>query len=310
MLVDSEALLAALRLPADSTVDAEPATTARGLAERVALCPPGGGQRLVLVRRDADEAIENNLAVLEAIARTGYPRAPAPLALIPVDGGLASVETWDDGLTAMNVEPSPAQLEAAVDALAALHALDVREGLRWERSPEELVPGEEIPLHRLGFAAHEREPAAAPLAEAAVVLRGGPFGFVHGDAVATNVLFAPGGLRVVGFQAAGFGPQLFDFAAFLATSGARAGQRRELAGRYARSRGLDVFATIDNTDLATILWGLGELLTLPRRLIEMLGDDAGSAALRLAASRIEQAMREPAGGSPVAAAIRAALWPS
>jgi hypothetical protein len=63
-------------------------------------------------------------------------------------------------------------------------------------------------------------------------------------------------------------------------------------------------------DLAGILWGVNELLTLPRQSIALLGDDAALAALNIAATRIERGLREPAGAHPAAAKIRAALWPS
>jgi hypothetical protein len=50
------------------------------------------------------------------------------------------------------------------------------------------------------------------------------------------------------------------------------------------------------------------LLELPRRLITSLGDDFVTDGLKLASTRIERGIRHPAGDSPVAAAIRSALW--
>ncbi|MGI8925864.1 MAG: hypothetical protein ACR2HN_04365, partial [Tepidiformaceae bacterium] len=68
--------------------------------------------------------------------------------------------------------------------------------------------------------------------------------------------------------------------------------------------------TAARIDLLALRWGIEELLLLPRRLILSLGDEASTDALRLAASRIERGIRQPAGDHAVAAAIRSALWPS
>jgi aminoglycoside phosphotransferase (APT) family kinase protein len=305
--IDAAAVVAALRLPPETTVEVEPLGERPAAPVCLALCPPGQRERVVLVRRDPDpERAANHLAVLEALTNRGFPFAPRLLGI----AGEAAIEEYDDGLTALNVEVVPEALADAVDALAALHALELREGLRWELSPEALLGEEEFPLHRLGFAAHERAPAHAALLDARSALLAGPFGFVHGHATAANVRFTRQGPRLGDFSAAGFGHQLFDVAAFLATCGAGAGQRQELAGRYAHARQLDLSATTNAIELATIWWGLHELLGLPRRLVETLGDDAEIEALKLAAARIERAMREPAGASAVAVAIRAALWPA
>lgn len=307
MPVDEQLVIQALRLPADTTATSERLGEHPYAPVRLTLCPPGQPELVVVARRDPDgERAANHLAVMEALTNRGYPFAPRLLAI----AGDAAVEQWDDGLTALNVKMDADALASAVDAIAALHALELREGLRWELQPTGLLSAEEFPLHRLGFAAHEREPAREPLAQAREQLLAGPFGFTHGHATAENVLFTPNGPRLVDFTEAGYGHQLFDVAAFLATSGAGADQRRELAGRYARTRQLDTATAIDQVDLATIWWGLHELLLLPRRLVEMLGDDAAIEALKLSANRIEAALREPAGNSPVAAAIRAALWPA
>jgi hypothetical protein len=122
------------------------------------------------------------------------------------------------------------------------------------------------------------------------------------------VLFATGRVVFTGLGHAGFGSRLLDVAAFLATCGADASGRRALAERYARARGLDAQPAADAIDAATTWWGLHELLQLPRRQIEALGDDAATEALKLSAARIDRALREPAGSSPAAAALRAALW--
>jgi|GEM_PF-1457334 len=307
MPVDEQLVIQALRLPAGTAATSERLGEHPYAPVRLTLCPPGQSELVVLVRRDPDdERAANHLAVMEALTNRGFPFAPRLLAI----AGDAAVEEWEDGLTALNVKMETHDLAAAVDAIAALHALDVREGLRWEQQPAGLLPAEEFPLYRLGFAAHEREPAREPLTQAREQLLAGPFGFTHGHATAGNVLFTANGPRLVNFADAGYGHQLFDVAAFLATCGADAGLRRELAERYARTRRLDVSATVDLVDLATIWWGLHDLLPLPRRLVEMLGDDAAIEALKLSANRIEAALREPAGDSPIAAAIRAALWPA
>lgn len=307
MLVDPTTLFAALRLPPETTFDVEPVALHANAPEHITLCPPGGERLEVLVRRPSDgEAAANNAAVHDALATAGFAHMPRLLAI----AGDATVEEWVEGWTALNLEIPFDALATAVDVLAELHALPVREGLRWEAGPEGVLPPEEFPLYRLGFAQAEREPAREPFAEARTALLAGPFGFVHGHPDARNVLFAPGRTLVRDFATAGFGHQLLDVAAFLATAGLPADQRRDLAGRYARLRGLDAFATIDLADLATLWWGLHEQLGLPRRMLEALGDDVATDQLKLSAGRIERAIHEPAGSSPVAAAIRTALWPS
>jgi aminoglycoside phosphotransferase (APT) family kinase protein len=214
-----------------------------------------------------------------------------------------------EGASALAFVPPAGTLEAAIEALASLHSLPIREGLRWEREPAGLLPEADVPLHRLGFASHEREPAERPLAEAHDALLAGPFGFVHGDATAAHILLAPGRATLINFTRAGYGPQLFDLAAFLLTAGIEPAGRRALAHRYANLRGMDARTTVDLTDLAGLIWSFETLLGLPRRLVENLGDDPASAALNTAAGRIDQGMRAPAGDHPAAAALRAALWP-
>jgi Ser/Thr protein kinase RdoA (MazF antagonist) len=230
---------------------------------------------------------------------------PAPLTAI----GEVVVEETVPGVSALALAPPQDSPESAMRALAELHSLDLHEGLGWDRSPAEILPAEPLPLHRLGFASQEREAAAGPLLAAREALLNSPWGFSHGDATAGNVLLAPGRAWLVAFHAAGFRPQFFDVAAFLLTSGLQASRREELAGLYGERRGLDPQETRDLVDLAGIAWGIAELLVLPRRSIELLGDDASLSALNTAAARTERAMREPAGYHPAAAAIRAALWP-
>jgi aminoglycoside phosphotransferase (APT) family kinase protein len=196
-----------------------------------------------------------------------------------------------------------------MQALAAFHALPIREGLDWGFTPGDLYPPDDLPLHRLGFTADERDPAREPLLRAREALWASPFGLAHRDAAAGNILLASGRAWLTDFGAAGYGPQLFDVAAFLLTSGVEPAGRRALAAAYARARGWEAPPTVDLVDLLGILWGIEELLELPRKLIETLGDDATTAQLKLSANRIEKGVRQAAGSSPIATAIRAALWP-
>ena len=291
---------------AGAEVEAEPLNAGPAAPQRLTIRASGQPPRTVLLRPLTGEASQNHAAVIEALANRGFAHAARPLAFIP--GAL--VEEWVDGLTALAVVPPPGSFEAAMDALAALHSLDVKEGLRWEYGTETLLSGEEFPLHRLGFASHERELALPHLADTREALLEGAFGFVHGNASAGHLLFAGDRVVFTGFGQAGFGSKAIDVGAFLATCGASAAERRELAGRYARARGLDVAPTVDRIDVATVWWGLHEQLLLPRRLIEALGDEAATEQLRLGSSRVERALREPAGDAKSVAALRATLWPS
>ncbi len=307
MLVEPTQLLAALQLPAAAMVDFEPLDESPWAAERVLISVPDGAERIVLLRHSADpEEAFNHLAVMEALTRGGFAFSPKLLAVI----GQVAVEEWIDGISALALVPPPGAAEAAVEALAVLHQLPLREGLRWGRRPEDLFPEEELPLHRLGFAAQEREPAREHFATAREELLASPFGFAHGNAVAQNVPLGRGRAWLVDFGGAGFSAQLYDVAAFLMTSGLEAPARRVLAMHYARRRSLEPNQTADQVDTAGILWGIEELLKLPRRLIEMLGDDAASEALHTASARIDRGMRTPAGSSSAAAGIRSALWPA
>ncbi|MEX0782289.1 MAG: phosphotransferase [Dehalococcoidia bacterium] len=304
MLADPAALLRALRLQPDCEFEVEPG--GRGV-ERWTLCPPSADARVVIIRAHPDpELAMNHAAVADALSRAGFPHVPRPLAAI----GEALVEEAVAGISALSLVSPEGSAEAAMGAFATLHSLDLREGLNWELGPEQVLPADAPPLHRLGFAAHERAPAEAALADAREAVLTSPWGFCHGDASAANVLLAPGRAWLVSLHAAGFGPQLFDVAAFLLTAGIDAPRRHDLASHYSHTRGLDSAETADLVDLAGILWGIRELLVLPRRSIELLGDNAASAALNTAAGRIERGVREPAGAHPAAVAVRAALWPS
>lgn len=300
MLADPVDIARALGLPPG----AEPAREALGDVPGAPERWSGGGRAVIVRRPLGAEAAQNHAAVFEALANVGFPHVPRLLGF----SGLATIEEEVPALTALQVEPPPGAAAAAIGALAAWHALPLREGLGWERSPDELLPECPPPLYRLGFAAPEREAAAPGFAAAREALLETPFGFAHRAATAASVLLAPGRAWLVHFASAGFGPQLFDVAAFLLTSGLEAPARRVLAMEYGRLRGLDPVATADLVDLAGIVWGVDELLWLPRRQVEALGDDAALAALNLAAVRVERGIREPAGDAPAAGAIRRALW--
>ena len=267
MLVEPAQLLASLRLPVSAIVDYEPLDGSPWAAERVSIALPEGGERIILLRPGADpEKALNHLAVMEALTRAGFVGAPQLLAIL----GAVAVEEWVDGVSALALVPPPGAAEAAIEALAALHQLPLREGLRWEQQAEDLLTNEDLPLHRLGFPAQERDPAREWLAAARLETLAGPFGFAHGDATARNVLLGRGKAWLVDFGRAGFGSQIYDLASFLLTSGLETPARRALAMHYARLRRLDPEETADRVDTAGILWGLDELLRLPRRLIEAL----------------------------------------
>ena len=301
---DRAAVLTALRLDSAANIEWEPQGETPG--SPVLLVVAGEPPRELIVREPADpEAAQNHAAVFEALASAGYPHIPQLIAF----AGMATVESAVPGVTAMNLVPPPGSAEAAMEALAALHQLSLTEGIHWGSSPADLHPPAEVPLHRLGFNAAEREPALEPLRNAQESLLLCPFGFSHRNAIAANIPLAPSRAWLTDFAAAGFGPQYFDVAAFLLTSGIEAPGRRALAAAYGQHRGIPATEASDTTDLLGILWGISWLLELPRRLILSLGDDTATSAYKLAANRIERAIRQSAGDHPTARAIRAALWP-
>jgi hypothetical protein len=302
-VTDEAKLLAALGFGPDAPARWEP--MGESPWSPIVLSVGGEAPLEAIVREGAEpEEAQNHVAVAEALANVGYASAPKLLAVV----GNATVEESPAGTTAMQLVPPPGSAEAAMAALAAWHLLPIHEGLDWGRAPEDQFPAADIPLHRLGFAAAEREPALGPLAEAREYLLASSFGFAHRNAIAANVLLAPGRAWLTDFGAAGNGPQYFDVAAFLLTSGIEAPGRRALAAAYARHRDVSPETAADLVDLLGILWGIGWLLELPRRLITSLGDDFVTDGLKLASTRIERGIRHPAGDSPVAAAIRSALW--
>jgi hypothetical protein len=302
-MVSPEEVLLALGYPPDAQHSWEPDGEAPGSLVRLFVTGPRPLE--AVIREHADpEARQNHIAVTEALARAGFAAMPKVLAFV----GEAVIEEALPGTTALQFVPPPGSAEAAIRALASIHSLPTKEGLDWGRSPQDLYPPEEVPLHRLGFSSVEREPAREPLLEAHHYLLASPFGFAHRNATAANVILAPGQAWLCDFAAAGFGPQLFDVAAFLLTSGLEAPARRALAASYAGQREMSPDTAADLVDLLGILWGMHWLLELPRKLITNLGDNATIDALKLCAARIEKGLRQPAGDSSVAAAIRAALW--
>jgi hypothetical protein len=297
-------ILAALGLPAGTPAHWE--ALGESPWSPVLMTVDGEPPLQAIVREPEDpDAAQNHQAVAEVLANAGFAFAPRVLGF----AGNATIEELLPGTTAMRLVPPPGSAEAAMAALAALHTLPLREGLDWDSDAAALFPAEEPPLHRLGFASTERDPARTPLAEAREHLLASPFGLSHRNAVAANVVLAPGRAWLTDFSDAGFGPQYQDVAAFLLTSGIEAPGRRALAAAYARHRGVAPDGAADLVDLLGILWAISWQLELPRRLITNLGDDAATDSLKLAATRIERAIRQPAGDSPVAASIRNALWP-
>ena len=299
-MVEPEDVLAALGVEPGSPYEVEPLGDLPGSPQRWI-----SGGHAAIVRESADrEAARNHLAIMQALARERFDGAPHLLGV----SGMAAIEEELPAATALQLTPPPGAAERAMRVLADFHQLAIREGANWGRSPVDLYPPGEVPLHRLGFSSAERGPTAAPLQQALETLWTTPFGLAHNRAWAANVLLGNNRAWLVDFGRAGLGAQLVDVAAFLLTSGIAPAGRRALAAVYGEARGLGPEETADDVDLVGILWGLDELLGLPRRLIEALGDDALSEALRLAGARIERGVRAPAGGSLVAAQVRAALW--
>lgn len=305
MLVEPADLLAALHLPPSAAVDVEPLTSSAWSPERVAIRFDGQERVVILRGNDEPEGALNHLAVMEALTSMGFASAPKLLAIV----GDVAVEEAVEGASSLSLVPPPGGAAAAIAALAGLHQLPLTEGLVWDRSPGDLLPEGEVPLHRLGFASQEREAAREPLARLRGELLASPFGFVHGDASAANILLGKDRAWLVDFSHAGFGCQLFDVAAFLLTCGLDAPARRVLALDYARRRDFEPDAIADLIDSAGIIFGISELLRLPRRQIEAMGDDAATEAILTAASRIQRGVRSSAGEGEAAAAIRRALWP-
>jgi len=306
MLVDPARLRAALPLPSGASIEVEPLGLLPGSPEQVVVIQSGQPPAVrFVVRRSPDrERAENNIAVLEALERAGFNNSPRLAAV--VDG--AAVETYPGGLPALVLDPPHELLAGAIDCLATLHTLPIREGLRWGQDPLAVIPGAGVPLFRLGFTSEERLAADPFLAAAQEHISGSPLGFVHGDLTAAHMLLTESEAYVFDFESSGFGPQLFDVGGLLLSLGLPPAARRDLALRYARRRALDPPTTADLVDLAGLVWAFQWQLELPRRLIENMGDDPAITSIRVLASRIEESMRLPAGEHATASRLRSALW--
>lgn len=299
MTAEVKQVRAALRLAPGVQLTVEP----EGESSDAPLRIEAGGKSYAARRYRDPELAANHAAVAEALLRAGFEAMPRPVGF----AGELLIEALPEAVALLAVAPPPGALEAAVAALAQLHALPLREGLRQGSDAANLLP-DELPLFRLGFTAEEREAAREPLnAARAELLAKGAFGFGHGAATADAWLVAPGKAWLTGWGHAGLTHQLDDVAALLLTSGAGAGERARLAEFYAGLRGQDAFVSL--LDLAGLTWALSWQMLLPRRLVEALGDDSRTDALHLMAARIERALREPALEHPLARAIRDALWP-
>lgn len=306
MLLDEGTVRRLLALPDDAEVQMEEAGNPLVPANRITVVR-GGERQHYHARTDASgERGYTHAAVVEALWKAGFPGVPRPVAY----AGDVLIEEAPTGLPLTSIRANAVTMEAAVDLLASMHALDVREGRNYGRDAAELVPGEETPLHRLGFAAHEREHAEPGLRAAKAAILEGPMGFAHGELTAANVLANEAQVTFTGFGQAGYGSQVMDLAALLSTAGLDAGQRRTLAEQYARKIAREPSAFADLVDVAGLLWGITWELELPRRQILVMGDEGAMEQLVLMSSRVQAAFKEAAGKHPAAQTLREALWPS
>lgn len=305
MIIETPELLALLHLPPETPVDVETLSMYPSLAERVTI-GSGDERKAVVVRSNLDPELAQNHAAITDVM-TSVLSGPVPR--IYAIQERVTVEEDVPGVTTLALQLPPAAMTMAVDTIARLHSLPIREGLRQGQAPESVVESD-LQLFRLGYTSGEREAAAPHLDKAReLLLEYAPFGFVHGECTADRLLVGADLAWLVDFSNGGFGCQLYDVAAFLVTSGEPPEGREQLAMRYAAIRKLpDHVAGL--VELAELLWGLQWLLGLSRKLVLAYEDETVSAALALMASRIDRAMRDGWGGHPVAAEIRRALWPS
>lgn len=305
MIIETAELLALLHVPADTPVDVEQLSMYPSLAERVTI-GAGDDRKAVVVRSNMDpELAQNHAAITDVMTSVFSGPVPRVYALQE----RVTVEEDVPGVTTLALQLPPAAVMMAVDTIARLHTLPVREGLRQGQPPESVIQGD-LQLFRLGFTSTEREAAAPHLQKAReLLLEHSPFGFVHGECTADRVLIGADLAWLVDFSNGGHGCQLYDLAAFLVTSGEPAEGREQLAMRYTALRKLPEHVA-GLVELAELLWGLEWQLGLSRRLVLAYEDETVSAALALMAARIDRAMRDGWGAHPVAAEIRRALWPS
>ncbi|MDZ7729147.1 MAG: hypothetical protein U5Q44_13655 [Dehalococcoidia bacterium] len=162
------------------------------------------------------------------------------------------------GLPPTSIRANAVTMESAVDLLASMHALEIREGRNHGRDAEELVPGEETPLHRLGFAAHEREQADPGLRTAKAAILEGPMGFAHGELTAANALANRSAAVALRRDSGrrGTDRRSWTWPALLCTAGLDAGQRRTLAEQYARKIAREPSTFADLVDVAGLPVGI------------------------------------------------------
>lgn len=303
MLIDTGELLSLMRLPADWPVDVEPMHAYPSLTERITM-GTGPDRRVVVVRSSTEwDHVHNMLAATETLERAGFKHMPTPIGA----WGRCIVEEDVPAASALVIEPPPGSLDAAADILAELHAVKTSEGFRWGATPKELFPAE-WQLFRLGFTQQERAAAETLLAQARERLLESPCGFTHGNCTAERLLLGNGKAWLVDFSFAGYGAHLSDLAAFALTSGIGPASRQAFVERYLGARGLPAEMTA-LYELAELTWGLDWLITLPRKMMTVHGDDAATASVRLQAGRVERGVRAGIGVDTLASAIRQALWP-
>ena len=304
MLIEPEALLQLLGVPAGTAVEVEPGGMYPSLVDRVTI-GSGPAQQTVIVRSNMDpEMAQNQAAIVDVLTSIRYGPVPRVFAITHS----VTVEEEVPAISGLALQMPPVVLEATIDALVELHELPLREGMRQGQPRDSVVEGE-LQLFRLGFASYEREAAAPHIAAAKdLLVSEAPFGFVHGECTAGHILAGAGRAWLVDFSNGGFGCQLFDVAAFLLTSGERPEVRERLAERYVQARGLP-FGTAGLIEMSELLWGLPWLIGLSRRLVLAYEDAAVSSAFSLIASRIDRGMREGWGRSSLAEEIRHGLWP-
>lgn len=306
MDADVEELAEALQLQQDAIVSVAPMTAVTSHCRLVTVRDPAGQQRELVIRRFADPAsLATHASVLRWLSDAGFGHSTKPVALLQN----AACEEAAQGVSAVSIAIGAKQADAVAGAAAGLHTLQTAPHSVWSQDHGDLVGAGELPLFRLGFGAEQREAALEPTLSLQRAIGPEWLGPVHGQATAANVVLCPDGPRFLDFSLAGRGVQLFDLAAFLVSAGLTADDRRRAACTYAGLRSLEREATADLIDAAALLWGLNHLISLPRNEVQLLGDDESLGWLRLMAERVSRAIREPAGGHPAAAALRAALWP-
>lgn len=306
MALDPDFVIAALRLPEGTDVDVTPGTSTGSRTDLVTVRRPGGDQRRLVARSYAGaDGAANDAYVLDALARLHFVHAPAVV-------GFAAGTVFEEaptGAPAISVAVGEADARHVALALASLHGSSLREGVRWELEAADLLPAGELPLFRLGFTSDERSAAREPVAALIADLRTAAVGPVHGSAFASNVFLGPSTATLVDFGLAGKGIQVFDVAAFALTSGLDATARGDFARAYAAARGAPIEGAADWLDAAGLLWGLEYLMDIPRREIELLGDDPALEWVRLMARRVSQGIQEDGGAHPAATSLRRALFP-